>query len=74
MIELDCPYLESETTAFRTVVFDLAAPGRPSVAQTWYCRHPFHGVRIELGDARLVVEECCAACRLPRERADEAAC
>jgi len=37
---------------------------------TWYCRHPFHGLTLELGDARDDVEKHCAACSLPGRQPD----
>jgi hypothetical protein len=50
------------------VGLDLSDPGRPNVSRTWYCRHPFHGLALELGDARLEVEQHCRCCGLPREQ------
>ena len=59
-----CPYLVRETTAYRGNL-DLSAPAKYEVTSTWYCRHPFHGIRLELGDALVDVERHCAACTLP---------
>ena len=66
MTPLACPYLTCEKTAFRTSL-DLSAAAKVSIILTWYCRHPFHGMPLELGDARGDVEEQCAACPLPRQ-------
>jgi len=64
-----CPYLVCEKTAFRgSLDLSDAAPG--NVIVTWYCRHPFHGMPLELGDARGDVEEQCAECPLPRRAPD----
>ena len=58
-----CPYLLRETTAYRGNL-DLSAPAKYEVTVTWYCEHPFHGIRLELGDAGCDVESHCAACTL----------
>jgi hypothetical protein len=65
MTERACPYLTCQKTAFRTSL-DLSSPAEVRVIVTWYCEHPFHGLRLELGDARVAVEQQCAACPLPR--------
>ena len=62
-----CSYLVRETTAYRGNL-DLSAPATYEVIVTWYCSHPFHGLRLELGDARCDVESHCAACSLPAPR------
>ena len=67
--ESACPYLTCEKTAFRASL-DLSAAAPVSVIVTWYCRHPFHGMPLQLGDARGDVEERCAACPLPRQEPD----
>ena len=64
-----CPYLVYEKAVFRGSL-DLTAPPQVSVIVTWYCRHPFHGMRLELGDARGDVEEHCEVCSLPRPDPD----
>jgi len=64
-----CPYLLCEKTAFRASL-DLSAAAPVTIIVTWYCRHPFHGMPLELGDARGDVEEQCAACPLPRQEPD----
>ena len=64
-----CPYLVCEKTAFRASL-DLSAAAPVSIVVTWYCRHPFHGIRLELGDARGEVEKLCAVCALPRHEPD----
>jgi len=64
-----CPYLVCEKTAFRGTL-DLTAEPRPIVVVRWYCEHPFHGIRLDLGDARSDTENHCAACTLPRPEAD----
>ena len=68
---MDCPYLRRETTGFRPVSLDLTEPAQLIVSHTWYCAHPFHGLRVELGDALLNVEQLCSACVLPHERPEE---
>ena len=65
-----CPYLTCEKTAFRASL-DLSKAAPVSIIVTWYCRHPFHGMPLELGDARREVEEQCAACPLPRQQPDD---
>lgn len=60
-----CPHLTCEKTAFRAIL-DLSAEAPVRVSVTWYCRHPFHGLPLELGKVRGDVEEQCAACPLPR--------
>jgi len=69
MTEPCCPYLVYEKSAFRGSL-DLTAPAQADVVVTWYCEHPFHGLRLELGDARSEVEKHCAACSLPRRQPD----
>ena len=66
MTHADCPYLTCEKTAFRASL-DLSEGAPVTIVVTWYCRHPFHGMPLELGDARSEVEEQCAACPLPRQ-------
>ena len=61
-----CPYLTCEKTAFRASL-DLSAAAKVNIIVTWYCQHPFHGMPLELGDARGDVEQQCAACPLPRQ-------
>jgi hypothetical protein len=63
MKESTCPYLVCEKMAFRESL-DLSEGAPVSIVVTWYCRHPFHGIRVELGDARREVEKICAACSL----------
>jgi hypothetical protein len=70
MTEPACPYLARETTAFRESL-DLSREAPFRVVVTWYCEHPFHGIRLELGDARAEVERHCAVCSLPRAGAQE---
>ncbi len=64
-----CPYLVCETTAIRETL-DVREAAPLSVTVTWYCRHPFHGIRLELGDGRSDMEKHCAVCSLPRELPD----
>ena len=64
-----CPYLTCEKTAFRQSL-DLSKAAPVSIIVTWHCRHPFHGMPLELGDARGEVEDYCAACSLPRQPPD----
>jgi hypothetical protein len=70
MTESDCPYLVRETVAYRESL-DLSRSAPTRVVVTWYCSHPFHGIRLDLGDARAEVEKLCAACTLPRQHGDE---
>jgi hypothetical protein len=65
-----CPYLVRERTAFRESL-DLSQEAPFQVVVTWYCKHPFHGIRLELGDARVEVEQVCAACTLPLPQSDQ---
>jgi hypothetical protein len=71
MTRLGCPYLVSEKAAFRGCL-DLSVPAHVNVVVTWYCAHPFHGLRLELGDARSEVEKQCEACSLPRQSGTDA--
>jgi hypothetical protein len=64
MSGLDCPYLVRETIAYRESL-DLSREARTHVVTAWQCAHPFHGIAVDLGDARGEVERHCAACRLP---------
>jgi hypothetical protein len=61
----DCPYLVCETVAYRESL-DLSRAARTRVSVTWYCSHPFHGIRLDLGDVRATAEEGCARCALPQ--------
>jgi hypothetical protein len=72
MTQSDCPYLKCVRTAYRESP-DLTQADSMIVVLTWYCEHPFHGILLELGDARLAVERHCAACSLPRPEPDRAA-
>ena len=72
MTDSDCPYLRCERTAFRESL-DLSVEAPMTVILWWSCQHPFHGIAVDLGDARLAVERHCAACSLPRSRADGSA-
>ena len=65
MAKLHCPYLKHERAARRESL-DLSAPAQYEVISTWHCVHPFHGIRLELGDGRADVEQHCGACTLPR--------
>lgn len=69
MTESGCPYLTCEKTAFRRSL-DLTEAPPITIILTWYCRHPFHGLRLEFGDARSEVENYCAACTLPPHQPD----
>ena len=57
-------YLWCQRTALRES-FDLSDAAPMTVILTWYCRHPFHGIPLDLGDACLAVEPHCAACSQP---------
>ncbi len=70
MKQPSCPYLVREATAYRGNL-DLSAPATYEVIVTWHCEHPFHGIRLELGDARAEMEQLCAACTLPRRSGNE---
>jgi hypothetical protein len=72
MNRLGCPHLVRETVTYRESL-DLSRPAPVLVTVNWYCGHPFHGIRLDLGDAQAVVEERCAACTLPRPDGAETA-
>ncbi|HJW75499.1 MAG TPA: hypothetical protein VJ787_07485 [Thermoleophilia bacterium] len=61
----DCRYLRLEKSAAcpQGLTFDRAAP--VEVSETWYCRHPFHGVEVPVGNDRSEALSACAACSLP---------
>jgi hypothetical protein len=61
----DCPYLVRETITYRESL-DLSRPAATRVVVTWHCSHPFHGIRLDLGDSLAEIEELCAICTLPR--------
>ena len=69
MTDSSCPYFTCEKTAFRGNL-DLTEAAPVSIVVTWHCKHPFHGMPLELGDARGEVEEQCAAFPLPRQQPD----
>jgi phosphatidylserine/phosphatidylglycerophosphate/cardiolipin synthase-like enzyme len=69
MTQTGCPYLVRKKTAFRASL-DLGAAAPASIIVTWYCRHPFHGMALELGDSRHEAEYFCAACPLPGQAPD----
>jgi hypothetical protein len=61
-----CPYLVCEKTAIRqSLIVREEAP--MTITVTWYCRHPFHGIAVELGDDPGDVDSLCSACSLPCE-------
>ncbi len=64
MSEHECPYLLRETIAFRESL-DLSRAARTTVTVMWHCSHPFHGIRLELGEGRDKVRERCSDCALP---------
>ena len=74
MNEPDCPYLIRETIAYRESL-DLSRNSPTTVTVSWHCSHPFHGIRLELGDDISSVAAHCLACTLPgpggRQREDE---
>ena len=70
MAELRCPYLKRERTAWRESL-DLSRPAPMAAVITWYCEHPFHGIRVDLGTSWAEVERRCRLCTLPSP--DEAA-
>ena len=67
-----CPHLQCEKTAVRESL-DVSGAAPVSITVTWYCRHPFHGIRVELGEAAREVEKHCAGCALPRDVPDAGA-
>jgi hypothetical protein len=64
MNEPGCPYLVRETITYRESL-DLSREAATKVVVTWHCRHPFHGIRLGLGDSIVEIRELCAACTLP---------
>ena len=64
MNRLGCPYLVRETVTYRESL-DLSRAAPTRVMVNWYCGHPFHGIRLDLGDAEAEVDERCADCALP---------
>jgi len=70
MRDAACSYLVLETTTFRRSL-DLSSPADYEVISTWYCVHPFHGIRLESGVARAELERHCAACTLPQPQSNE---
>ena len=55
MNRLGCPHLVRETVTYRESL-DLSRAAPTRVMVNWYCGHPFHGIRLDLGRriARLV--------------------
>jgi hypothetical protein len=66
MSEPGCPYLVRERITYRESL-DLTRAASTTVIVTWYCSHPFHGIRLELGTVAETVADHCAACALPRQ-------
>lgn len=64
MNALDCPYLLRETLTFRESL-DLSKNAPMRVVVSWQCSHPFHGLRLELGEEPGEVRRRCAGCALP---------
>jgi hypothetical protein len=60
----DCPYLLRETLTWRESL-DLSKNAPMRVTVMWHCAHPFHGIRLDLGDDPSEVQLLCAACVLP---------
>jgi hypothetical protein len=71
MTEPRCTYLQCVKTASRASL-ELSAAAPVHIVATWHCRHPFHGIQLELGDVRSEVERHCATCSLPRPGRDGA--
>jgi len=61
----DCRYLLRETLTWRESL-DLSKDSPMRVAVSWQCAHPFHGLRLDLGDDLAEVRRRCAGCALPR--------
>jgi hypothetical protein len=64
----DCPYLRLERTARRLHGLSFEHAGPVEVSEVWYCRHPFHGIEVALGQDRREAQRACEACHL---RGDE---
>ena len=73
MNEPECPYLIRETIAFRESL-DLSRTAPTTVTVTWHCTHPFHGIRLELGEGQDKVRERCSDCALPHPAEAEQGC
>jgi hypothetical protein len=65
----DCTCLVRETIAYRESL-DLSRPAKTRVVVEWYCSHPFHGLRMSLGDSPVEVQGHCSACALPHPTDD----
>lgn len=59
----DCPYLGKTDTGYRENL-NLVGESKIIIFTTWYCKHPFHGVVLELGDAKLEADKNCGLCSL----------
>jgi len=62
-----CPFLHLEKTGHRRVGPDFEIAPDFVMSESWWCRHPFHGIPLRLGVTRGEALEQCAACTLPVE-------
>jgi hypothetical protein len=60
----DCRYLLRETLAWRESL-DLSKDSPMRVTVSWQCAHPFHGLRLDLGDDLAEVRRRCAGSGKP---------
>lgn len=42
--------------------------GTIEVREVWFCRHPFHGLPVPLGDVAAEAALRCGLCALPRDQ------
>jgi hypothetical protein len=60
-----CPFLRVEKIGHRRVGPDFEIALDFVMRESWWCRHPFHGIPLELGASSGEALEQCAACALP---------
>jgi hypothetical protein len=65
-----CPYIEVQRSAHRPMT--ARGLGPIEVHEVWYCRHPFHGLPVPLGDVASAAARRCGLCPLPRDQQERA--
>jgi hypothetical protein len=62
-----CSFLRLEKIGHRLIGPDLEIATEFVMTESWWCRHPFHGIPLQLGDSSAAALEQCALCALPPE-------
>lgn len=59
-----CPFMQVQRSGHRPMT--ARGLGPIEVRERWFCRHPFHGLPVPLGDVAAEAARRCGLCALPR--------